>query len=109
MKISQLKFDQNGLIPTIVQSNRDQRILMIAYSNTESLRLTFSSGHMHFYSRSRSEIWHKGKTSGNFLSVVELRADCDSDAVLAIVDEAGPACHTGERSCFDDHTPLELD
>jgi phosphoribosyl-AMP cyclohydrolase len=108
VKISELKFDSRGLLPAIVQSQEDGKVLMLAYVSKESLELTLTKGQMHFFSRSRSELWLKGATSGNIQTVVELRADCDGDSILALVSEAGPACHTGERSCFDNHTPLEL-
>jgi phosphoribosyl-ATP pyrophosphohydrolase/phosphoribosyl-AMP cyclohydrolase len=75
-------------------------VLTLAYMNEEALRLTRETGEMHFWSRSRQELWHKGATSGNTMKVRALRADCDSDAIVALVDPTGPACHTGERSCF---------
>lgn len=108
MKLADLRFDAAGLIPAVVQSEQDNRVLMVAYMSAESVRLTLESGQTHFYSRSRSEIWHKGSTSGNFQQVVSLHADCDGDSLLAIVRESGAACHTGTRSCFDNFEPLEL-
>lgn len=108
MKLSELRFDSAGLIPTVVKSEIDNEVLMVAYMSAESIRLTLESSQMHFFSRSRSEIWHKGATSGNFQELISLRADCDGDSLLAIVREAGVACHTGERSCFDNYEPLEL-
>jgi len=96
-----LKFDGNGLIPTVVQSADTSRVLMMAWMNRESLRLTIEKGETVFYSRSRGELWHKGATSGNTQRLVSLQADCDGDTLLAIVHEAGPACHNGTESCFD--------
>ena len=95
-----LKFDDRGLIPAIVQDNTTGEVLMFAFMNAESLRRTLESGQVWFWSRSRQELWHKGATSGNTLAVREIRKDCDEDALLLKVDPAGPACHTGERSCF---------
>jgi len=95
-----LKFDEKGLIPVIVQDDRDGTVLMLGYASKESLRLTLQKGEMVFYSRSRQELWHKGDTSGNVLRVKSIAKDCDSDALLVRADPAGPTCHTGERSCF---------
>ncbi len=95
-----IKFDDRGLIPTIVQDNNTGEVLIVAYMNEEALRRTLESGQVWFWSRSRQELWHKGATSGNTLAVREIRKDCDEDALLLKVDPAGPACHTGERSCF---------
>ena len=97
---SRVRFDERGLAPCVVQDSRSGEVLMVAYVNEEALRLTMETGQMHLYSRSRDEIWHKGATSGNIQRVTQLRYDCDGDAVLALVEPAGPACHTGERSCF---------
>lgn len=107
MKISELNFDDRGLIPVVVQSQASKKVLMVAYCSAESLEQTFETGQMVYFSRSRNELWHKGKTSGNFQNVVSVHADCDGDALLAIVSESGPACHTGEVSCFDNYEPLE--
>jgi phosphoribosyl-AMP cyclohydrolase len=96
----EIKFDANGLIPAIVQDAETNEVLMLAYMNAESLGLTLSTGETHFWSRSRQELWHKGATSGNIQRVVEVRVDCDADTLLVLVNPAGPACHTGERSCF---------
>ena len=96
----QLKFDANGLIPAICQDAESGEILMVAWMNAESLRLTQESGEAHFWSRSRQELWHKGAASGNLLWVRDIWVDCDADTLLVKVDAAGPACHTGERSCF---------
>ena len=107
----QVEFDENGLAPCVVQDARTGEVLTLAYMNEESLRRTRESGEVWFWSRSRRELWHKGETSGNVLRVRELRFDCDLDAVLALVDPAGPACHTGERTCFHngDLEPVPLE
>lgn len=102
METVEIRFDSNGLIPCIAQDRSSGEVLMLAWMNSEALELTRSSGELHFWSRSRSRIWRKGETSGNVLSVSGLRFDCDLDAVLALVEAAGPACHTGERTCFHD-------
>ena len=96
----QIQFDENGLVPCIAQDWRTGEVLTLAYMNEEALRRTRESGEVWFWSRSRQELWHKGETSGNVMRVRELRLDCDFDAVLALVEPAGPACHTGERTCF---------
>jgi phosphoribosyl-ATP pyrophosphohydrolase/phosphoribosyl-AMP cyclohydrolase len=93
-------FDDRGLIPCVVQDVDRGSVLMVAWMNAVALRLTQETGVMHFWSRSRNSLWKKGETSGNTLALVELRVDCDADTLLAIVRPAGPACHTGERSCF---------
>jgi phosphoribosyl-AMP cyclohydrolase / phosphoribosyl-ATP pyrophosphohydrolase len=93
-------FDERGLVPCIVQDWRTGEVLTLAHMNAESLALTRRTGEVHFYSRSRQELWHKGATSGNTMAVRAIRYDCDGDALLALVEPAGPACHTGERSCF---------
>ncbi len=98
-----LKFDERGLIPAIVQDADTQQVLMLAYMNAESLQLTLQSGETHFWSRSRQELWHKGATSGNVQRVVDITADCDRDTLLVRVHPAGPACHTGQVTCF--HNP----
>ncbi len=95
-----LRFDENGLIPAIVQDASTGEVLMLAYMNAESLRRTLESGQAWFWSRSRRELWHKGATSGNFLNVKAILKDCDEDALVVKVEPLGPACHTGERSCF---------
>ena len=95
-----LKFDANGLIPAIVQDAGTDQVLMLAYMNAESLQLTLSTGETYFWSRSRNELWHKGVTSGNVQHVVEVNVDCDADTLLIRVQAAGPACHTGQQSCF---------
>ncbi len=95
-----LKFDEKGLIPAVVQDAKTGEVLMLGYMNRESVELTLRDGQVWFYSRSRQELWHKGATSGNYLVVEELRTDCDSDAILVKAKPMGPTCHTGERSCF---------
>jgi phosphoribosyl-ATP pyrophosphohydrolase/phosphoribosyl-AMP cyclohydrolase len=96
----ELKFDERGLAPVVAQDFASGEVLTLAYANEESLRLTIETGELHFYSRSRGEIWRKGETSGNVLKLRQLRYDCDCDALVALVEPTGPACHTGERSCF---------
>ena len=98
--MEEIRFDDAGLVPCVMQDASTGEVLTLAYVNAEALRLTRETGEMHFWSRSRGEIWHKGATSGNTMKVRALRVDCDADAVVALVDPAGPACHTGERSCF---------
>ncbi len=97
---TELQFDERGLIPTIVQDATTGQVLMLAFMNAESLRLTRTTGETHFWSRSRRALWHKGATSGNVQRVREIRYDCDGDALLIRVDPVGPACHTGAMSCF---------
>ena len=96
----QIAWDERGLAPCVVQDWRTGEVLTLAYMNSDSLARTVDSGEAWFWSRSRQELWHKGATSGNTLTVRALRYDCDSDALLALVEPAGPACHTGERTCF---------
>jgi phosphoribosyl-AMP cyclohydrolase len=91
---------ENGLIPAIVQDVHTKDVLMLAYMNAESLQKTIESGETWFWSRSRGELWHKGATSGNTQKVVEVRYDCDGDTLLVLVEPAGPACHTGNTTCF---------
>ena len=96
----EISFDESGLVPVVAQDARTGEVLMLAWANAEALELTGSTGELHLWSRSRQEIWHKGATSGAVQRVVALRTDCDGDAVVALVEPAGPACHTGARSCF---------
>jgi phosphoribosyl-ATP pyrophosphohydrolase/phosphoribosyl-AMP cyclohydrolase len=96
----QPRFDREGLVPCVLQDWRTGEVLTLAYMNDEALERTRATGEVHFYSRSRNEIWHKGRTSGNVQRVRQIRYDCDGDALVALVDPAGPACHTGQRSCF---------
>jgi phosphoribosyl-ATP pyrophosphohydrolase/phosphoribosyl-AMP cyclohydrolase len=95
-----LRFDPNGLIPAIVQDVETNQVLMLAYMNLESLQRTLETKETHFWSRSRQERWHKGATSGNIQKVIDIKLDCDADTLLILVAPAGPACHTGEQSCF---------
>ncbi|HEX5527411.1 MAG TPA: bifunctional phosphoribosyl-AMP cyclohydrolase/phosphoribosyl-ATP diphosphatase HisIE [Solirubrobacterales bacterium] len=96
----EIEFDQQGLVPCVVQDFASGEVLMLAYMSAKSLELTLEHGDLYFHSRSRDELWKKGETSGAFLHLRQLRYDCDGDALVALVDPAGPACHTGERSCF---------
>ncbi|MGB9780169.1 MAG: bifunctional phosphoribosyl-AMP cyclohydrolase/phosphoribosyl-ATP diphosphatase HisIE [Caldanaerobacter sp.] len=98
--IKDLKFDEKGLIPAIVQDYYTKQVLMLAYMNEESLKLTLEKGETYFFSRSRGKIWHKGETSGNTQRVKKIFYDCDEDALLIQVEAKGPACHTGNISCF---------
>jgi phosphoribosyl-ATP pyrophosphohydrolase/phosphoribosyl-AMP cyclohydrolase len=98
--VEAIQFDATGLVPCVVQDARTGEVLTLAYMNREALERTRASGETWFWSRSRQELWHKGETSGNVQRVKELRWDCDADAILALVEPAGPACHTGQRTCF---------
>ncbi|GAB6876319.1 hypothetical protein JCM13210_10450 [Thermaerobacter litoralis] len=98
--LAALRFDQQGLVPVVVQDRTAGEVLMLAYANREALARTLADGKAWFYSRSRQRLWRKGETSGHELAVHEVRIDCDGDAVLYVVEPSGPACHTGERSCF---------
>ncbi len=100
MDISQLKFDKNGLIPAVVQDYYSKKVLTVAYMNEESLRISMEEGYTCFFSRSRQTLWRKGETSGNKQQIVCIRTDCDMDALVVEVIKSGPACHTGEESCF---------
>jgi phosphoribosyl-ATP pyrophosphohydrolase/phosphoribosyl-AMP cyclohydrolase len=95
-----IAYDDRGLVPCVIQDWRTGEVLTLAYMNAEALERTQATGELHLWSRSRDELWHKGATSGNTQAVRGLRLDCDGDAVLALVEPAGPACHTGERTCF---------
>jgi phosphoribosyl-ATP pyrophosphohydrolase/phosphoribosyl-AMP cyclohydrolase len=95
-----VRFDDRGLVPCVIQDWRSGEVLTLAYMNEEAMARTRETGELHLWSRSRGELWHKGATSGNTQAVKALRYDCDADAVLALVVPAGPACHTGERTCF---------
>src|SRR4051794_13556226 len=95
-----VRFDDRGLVPCVIQDWRSGEVLTVAYMNAEALERTRATGEMYLYSRSRQELWHKGATSGNTQAVRALRYDCDSDSVLALVEPGGPACHPGERTCF---------
>ncbi len=100
MRVEELNYDDRGLAPAVVQDARTREVLMLAYVDEEAVRRTIDSGTTWFWSRSRGEHWNKGRTSGNLQRVVEIRFDCDADALLVLVEPAGPACHTGARSCF---------
>jgi phosphoribosyl-ATP pyrophosphohydrolase/phosphoribosyl-AMP cyclohydrolase len=100
MSFDRLKWDEQGLIPAVVQDANTHQVLMVAYMNAASLQQTLDTGETVFWSRSRGELWHKGATSGNIQRIREIRVDCDADTLLILVDPAGPACHTGETSCF---------
>jgi len=100
MNIDKLKFDKDGLIPAIVTDSRSKELLTLAYMNKESLQITINEGRTCFYSRSRKTLWRKGESSGNYQNVVKITADCDYDALHISVDKKGPACHTGNDSCF---------
>lgn len=95
-----VQFDERGLVPCVAQDANSGEVLTLAYVNEEALQLTAETGEMHFFSRSRDRIWRKGEESGNVLKLRQLRLDCDGDAIVALVEPTGPACHTGERSCF---------
>lgn len=105
--MDELKFNDDGLIPCVVQEAISGDVLMVAWMNAESLELTRTTHTTWFWSRSRQELWNKGATSGNIQHVRELRYDCDADCLLALVDAEGPACHTGEHSCFYRRIELE--
>jgi phosphoribosyl-AMP cyclohydrolase / phosphoribosyl-ATP pyrophosphohydrolase len=98
--VTEIAFDELGLVPCVVQDARTGEVLTLAYMDEEALERTRRTGETHFFSRSRGELWHKGETSGNVQRVEALRYDCDAEAVLALVEPVGPACHTGERTCF---------
>lgn len=101
-RISRVAFNDDGLVPAIVQQWDTGEVLMLAWLDAEALRRTLTTGRVTYWSRSRQEYWRKGDTSGNIQQVVEARLDCDGDAVLLRVEQTGPACHTGTRTCFDD-------
>lgn len=111
--LSGIKYDASGLVPAIVQDFKTGEVLMLAYMNSESLKKTVETGRTWFYSRSRQSLWNKGETSGNFQNVKNMYFDCDADSILVQVEQIGPACHTGSRSCFfnklveSDETPAE--
>ena len=104
IKAEDLKYDSRGLIPAIVVDADTKQVLTLAYMNRESLRISMEKGLTCFFSRSRQELWLKGETSGNYQHIVSITADCDNDALVVMVHPDGPACHTGETSCF--HHPL---
>jgi phosphoribosyl-ATP pyrophosphohydrolase/phosphoribosyl-AMP cyclohydrolase len=96
----EIAYDERGLVPVVIQDHRSGEVLTLAYANAQAVAKTRETGELHLWSRSRDELWHKGATSGNVQKVHALRMDCDGDALLALVEPAGPACHTGERTCF---------
>jgi phosphoribosyl-ATP pyrophosphohydrolase/phosphoribosyl-AMP cyclohydrolase len=96
----EIQYDAQGLVPVVIQDWRSGEVLTLAYANAEAVARTRETGELHLWSRSRNELWHKGATSGNTQAVKALRLDCDGDALVALVEPAGPACHTGERTCF---------
>ena len=100
LDLTKIKFDEHGLVPAVVQDVKTKAVVMLAYMNAESLRLTVETGYTWFWSRSRQELWNKGATSGNLQKVVEMFYDCDGDAILVQAELSGPACHTGQYSCF---------
>lgn len=104
-----IKFNDQGLVPAVIQSQDTGRVLMLAWMNRESIRVTLEKGETVFFSRSRNELWHKGATSGNTQRVLRIELDCDSDALLIKVEEMGPACHNGTESCFDTSAVAETD
>ena len=104
LELAKIKFDEHGLVPAVVQDVKTNAVVMLAYMNKESLQLTVQTGYTWFWSRSRQELWNKGATSGNLQKVVEMYYDCDGDALLVKAELSGPACHTGEYSCF--HNPI---
>ena len=102
LALDQVKFSADKLIPVVVQDSQTMQVLMLAYANLEALEKSVSTGEMHFYSRSRNQLWHKGETSGNTLAIDSLSLDCDGDTILAMVRPAGPTCHIGTISCFEE-------
>ena len=109
INIDELKFDEKGLIPAVVQDALNGRVLTVAYMNRESIEISMKEGRTCFFSRSRQELWRKGETSGNFQHIVSMTADCDKDALLVKVEKDGPACHLGNESCFHDNMLWESD
>ena len=107
IKIDELKFDEKGLIPAVVVDAGDGKVLTLAYMNRESLEISIKEGTTCFYSRSRKALWRKGETSGNRQHIKYIKADCDRDALTVCVKKDGPACHTGEESCFSDYVYLD--
>jgi phosphoribosyl-ATP pyrophosphohydrolase/phosphoribosyl-AMP cyclohydrolase len=103
--MSDLAYDANGLVPVVAQDHRSGDVLMVAWTNAEAIERTLATKQAHFWSRSRQALWRKGETSGNGLRVLEVVADCDRDTLLYVVEPAGPACHTGSRTCFGDSSP----
>ncbi|MCS7121554.1 MAG: phosphoribosyl-AMP cyclohydrolase [Archaeoglobaceae archaeon] len=98
--LDQVKFDSDGLVPVVTQDAKTKEVLMLAYANREAIEKTIKTGYAHYWSRSRRKLWMKGESSGNVQRVVEVKIDCDGDALLYLVDQVGNACHTGNRTCF---------
>ena len=98
--LSGIKFNKDGLIPVIAQCVQSGTVLMMAWMNEEALKKTIDTNDMYYFSRSRQKLWQKGETSGHFQKLIELRLDCDNDTILALIEQTGPACHTGTKSCF---------
>lgn len=109
MNLDNLKFNQDGLIPVITQNYYTGKILMQAYANKEAIEETLKSGYATYFSRSRNALWKKGETSGNYQKIMDIKVDCDEDSIIYLVVEEGPACHTGEESCFYRNLNLEKD
>lgn len=109
LSVDDIAFDANGLVPAVVQDESSREVLTVAYMNRESLAQTLETGQTWFWSRSRSQLWHKGETSGNTQSVVDVRVDCDFDSIVVRVKPSGPACHTGARSCFHNEIDSAVD
>ncbi len=105
LDVEQIKYDENGLVPAIIQDAVTNQVLMLAYMNSDSLRLSLETGETYFYSRSRQELWHKGATSGHIQNIQEVAYDCDGDTLLLKVKQAGVACHTGATTCFFNQVP----
>ncbi|MCE2926546.1 MAG: phosphoribosyl-AMP cyclohydrolase [Rickettsiales bacterium] len=98
--VKRIKWNEQGLIPVVAQEASTHEVLMLAWMNAEALRLTLTTGQVTYWSRSRSSLWRKGETSGHVQKLMELRLDCDADSLLLLVNQTGPACHTGEKTCF---------
>jgi phosphoribosyl-ATP pyrophosphohydrolase/phosphoribosyl-AMP cyclohydrolase len=109
LNLDNLKFNQDGLIPVITQNYYTGKILMQAYANKEAIEETLKSGYATYFSRSRNALWRKGETSGNYQKIMDIKVDCDEDSIIYLVVEEGPACHTGEESCFYRNLNLEKD
>jgi len=102
LQLDQVKFSNDELVPVIVQDSQTKRVLMLAYANMEALKKSVETGQMHFFSRSRNQLWLKGETSGNTLAIDSISLDCDGDTILAEVSPAGPVCHLGTSTCFEE-------
>lgn len=100
MNIENIKFDNKGLVPAIAQDIKNGQVLMLAYMNAESIQKTIDTGYATYFSRSRKQLWKKGETSGNLQKIASIKYDCDGDTILLLVEQTGPACHTGEKTCF---------